>query len=316
MVSLSVSPSVVSRCVTTREVYPNAPIVMAAVEVRHTAGEPLDAAGQRLLASELNRVLPLRHDPAAVGEIVVSPVGMGGVGPTVTSAAAEHRFSTRDRRTTAAFRDSSLTVQTTNYTRFEDLRDLLALVVEARSRTLGSIGVLRVGLRYIDEIRIPMENFNGNGEQADDTSSTPSPDLIGSGSPWSTWLHPSLLGPVDLAPTLDLSIAEAQGVMAFTRRAAAVEGAAVADEDNRVLVVRYGPREGYAVSSTPELRRPLPAPSPFFLLDIDSFREPANAAELSPDYIIKTVEDLHTPVREVFEGLITDRLREEVLRDH
>ena len=81
------------------------------------------------------------------------------------------------------------------------------------------------------------------------------------------------------------------------------------------MALRYGPNEGYAVEPGGELKRPTPVPGPFFLLDIDSFWMPGEGdSEFDVDGLMAISDDLHTPVRELFENLITEELREEVLR--
>ena len=62
-------------------------------------------------------------------------------------------------------------------------------------------------------------------------------------------------------------------------------------------------------------RCPLSPPGPLFKLDIDSFWHAADEVpEFGVDLILNQADALHEPVRYVFESLITDRFREEVLR--
>ena len=64
-----------------------------------------------------------------------------------------------------------------------------------------------------------------------------------------------------------------------------------------------------------DLKRSTPAPGPYFLLDIDSFWTPSDDVPVfDEDKIVSVCDDLHSPVRDMFEGLITERLRQEVLR--
>ena len=85
---------------------------------------------------------------------------------------------------------------------------------------------------------------------------------------------------------------------------------------DHALVLRYGAQSDYAVQSTPDLRRPLPPPGPLFKLDIDSFWQAADEVpEFDAELILRQADALHEPVRGVFESVITDRLREEVLRN-
>jgi uncharacterized protein (TIGR04255 family) len=50
-------------------------------------------------------------------------------------------------------------------------------------------------------------------------------------------------------------------------------------------------------------------------MDIDSFWTPEGPIpEYDRDMLVSTCDQLHMPVRRLFESMITDRLREEVLR--
>ena len=152
---------------------------------------------------------------------------------------------------------------------------MLDIVLQARLAIATPAGVERIGLRYIDEIRVPAENG-------------------GSAPVWNQWVDASLLGPAHIGADLGLAPAVNEGVFVFS------------GSSDHAVVLRYGAQSGYAVQSTPDLRRPLPPPGPLFKLDIDSFWQ---------ELILRQADALHEPVRGVFESVITDRLREEVLRN-
>jgi uncharacterized protein (TIGR04255 family) len=116
------------------------------------------------------------------------------------------------------------------------------------------------------------------------------------------WVHSSLLGPAPLGQELGLAAVEWQAIMGFT------------PHPEREVVLRYGPREGFAVSPGGGLKRSTPPPGPFFMVDIDSFWTPGEGTpEFDVKMLLDTCDELHAPVRGLFESLITDRLREEVL---
>jgi len=268
---------------TDREVYPNAPIVLTAVEIRHTLSEPLEARELSHVSALLRTVLPLRGEVRGVEFAFQSGPDMPPVAQQQVLAAAP-RWTSRDKRTALTLRPEAMVVETTDYGSYERLRGVLEMALQARALAADSLGVERVGLRYIDEIRVPV----GNG----DAHPT-----------WSEWVDASLLGPVTAGTAIGLRPAGNQGVAAFT-------GA-----DGQTLVLRYGPRDGFAVVSTPELRRPTPTPGPFFLLDVDSFwGPPGEVPEWDSGAVLEIVDRLHAPVHDVFESLITEKLRREVLR--
>ncbi len=194
------------------------------------------------------------------------------------------RFATRDQTTSVTYNVESVVVETTSHRTFEHLAGLLHLAVEARQKVAAVAGLLRLGLRYIDEIRVP--------------------DLADGPSAWREWVAPSLVGPAEIGAAHGLVPQQWQGVVVFDRGA------------GRQMVVRYGPREGFAIMPGGPLQRPTPPPGTFFLLDIDSFWAPtAEVPEFTADEIVKLCTDLHEPVSDLFESLITERLREEVLRN-
>jgi uncharacterized protein (TIGR04255 family) len=154
------------------------------------------------------------------------------------------------------------------------------MALAARKEVSDPSGYERIGLRYLDEIRVP------------DTNGT---------IDWSEWVHPSLLSARPETP-IDLPLSEWQGMSTF------------GPVDGRSLVLRFGPRTGYAVEPNGELKRGPTPTGRFFLLDFDSFWEsPSVIPEFEPGNMITRCDDLHAPIRTLFEGLITDRLRKEVL---
>lgn len=265
-----------------REVYPNAPIVLMAVEVRHPLCEPLERSRISQLSTLVRDMLPLPGEVNVVSvEFQQSPAGPASARQSV---ATFPRWTSRDKRTALTLRQDGLVIETTQYGSYERVRELLRVALRARLAVAGPAGVERIGLRYIDEIRVPLSNGASRPE-------------------WGEWINPALLGPADIGAELGLSPAANEGVSVFS------------SEGNRALVLRYGAQDEYAVQSTPELRRPLPPPGPLFRLDIDSFWQSGDEVpEFAPEFILDSADQLHEPVRGIFENLITERLRKEVLR--
>jgi len=262
-----------------REVYPNAPVVLVAFEVRHPSAAPFSSGSLVRVKKMLGEVAPLLRETTLVNLNVQVPAAQ----PEVITETAPKFFS-RDGATAVTFRREAVVVETTKYERYERLRSVAKLALEARQNVEPVDGVDRVGLRYIDEIRAP--------EAGVDSTS------------WQPWIDSSLLGPVTIGQSLDLTPSQFQGVASF------------AGPPGRSLVLRYGPREGYAVDPAGELKRTTSPPGPYFLLDIDSFWVAADETPaLEPDRVLELCDNLHSPVRTLFERVITDRLREEILRN-
>lgn len=262
-----------------REVYPNAPVVLVALEIRHPTAEPLTGAQRNVIKRRLGPFAPIMRATRIQQMTFVTAAGAPG------AVAGDHsqefpRYFSRDNTLAVSLRDDAIVLETTRYGRWEQLRGVLSEILQARQDIGGIDGVERVGLRYIDEIRVPSDPQG-----------------------WGGWVDTSLLGPAPIADELGLPIAEWQGIAVFN------------PGPEHAVVLRYGPREGYAVDPGGDVKRPTPPPGPFFLMDIDSFWIPS---EGTPDFDIKMLSDrcdgLHAPVRGLFERLITERLREEVFR--
>lgn len=260
------------------EVYPNAPVVLVTMEIRHPPAELTPSQSQAL-----KRLLAKRLPIERAGQQMSVTISASGTAPAST---VDHfaRYLNRESTAAAAIRKQSILVETSAYSGWNDFLGLLLLVVEARTQISSIIGIERVGLRYIDEVRIHP------------TSAT-SVD-------WSQWINGSLLGPQSDAP-VGLPLAEWQGAAVYRE-----------SQPGRSLVLRYGPRLGYAVDPNSDLRRVRTVePGAFFLMDIDSFWTPSGTIpEYNREQLLSIYEDLHRPVRILFEDMITDRLRDEVLR--
>jgi uncharacterized protein (TIGR04255 family) len=210
-------------------------------------------------------------------------LGPGAPGSASVSELVVPRFTLRDRTVSVAIAGPSVTIETTNYRHYPDFRSVLSTVFDAVVELLAPDGVTRLGLRYIDEIRVPGMDPAHAKE-------------------WREWLDPSLLAP-GLDPMRERGY-EAVGWDGVAHYATGVE---------RSLVLRYGARQGYAVQPRGTLSRPTPPPpGPYFVLDFDSFWEPADIPAFDAVALVDECDELRRPVRGLFDLLVTDRLRTEV----
>jgi uncharacterized protein (TIGR04255 family) len=260
------------------EVYPNAPVVLVALEVRHPTADPLTPTESRAIKKLLSDQLPIER-PGQQMNVQIMP---GAASPATTTTEHFPRYINRETTLSVSIRKEAITIEASRYPGWEEFRALALSALDARMEIAPIAGVERVGIRYVDEIRIP-----DNGEVD-----------------WADWIHLSLLGPN--SSIIDLPINQWQGVGIY------------GSQPGNMLVLRYGPREGFAVDPSSDLRRVKPTDGgPFFLMDVDSFWTPDGAIpEYDRDLLLATCNDLHMPVRALFEGLITDRLRDEVLRSN
>ncbi len=259
--------------------YPNAPVVLVTMELRHPPTEPLGDSETRELKRLLSDRLPIERPAQQVTFEIAGPAA-----PPITNVERFTRYLNRESTAAAAIREHSIVVETSAYRGWDDFLDLVSLALEARMQISRVAGVERIGLRYIDEIRVP--------------------DTTNSSIDWGHWIESPYLGPRP-ASSAGLELTEWQGAAVYR-----------GDRMGQSLVVRYGPRDGFAVDPTSDLRRVRMADAgEFFLVDIDSFWVPEDAIpEYDAEATISLCHDLHRPVRTFFEGMITERLRNEVLR--
>jgi uncharacterized protein (TIGR04255 family) len=259
-----------------REVYPNPPLALTVVELRHTATPALTESDQASLKAVLAEKFPLFKPVSRMVNISVTPTGFS---PQQT---VDPRYMTRDNTASVSYRPDAIVVETTRYQRRSALRDLVQLAVAARQKVAPADGITRLGVRYINEIRVGIER------PAD----------------WATWIAPALTG---------ISALQAgTGAQALSWQGLAVFG----DQDCGVAL-RHGNLEGYAVEPSGDLRRSAtPPPGPFYLLDLDSFWTPGDETppvdwnDIEPRYDAAALS-----AYELFEQLVTDDYREVLRRD-
>lgn len=255
--------------------YPNDSLRYVAAEVRYPAADawagPVPPASVR---DDLRPVFPVYE---AANELNVNLVA----GAPAAQQVVRHRFLTRDRLMLVTVGRESLTVETTSYPGWTALRAILGDVLRVVAQRGVPDGVLRIGLRYIDEIRVP--------------------DLVLT-SEWEQWIDPRLAAPLGLhtdAPTtaqIALQYGEAPGFVTVMRAAPIPEGRTVQSE---------GP-----------LRVPFETPDgPYFLLDTDSsWTDPdRQVPEFDVDDVMGRADQLHDMCIALYEASIGDQLRNEVL---
>ncbi len=254
-----------------------------AIEVRHPLCEPLDRKQVADVSARIRHLLPLPSEMTGASVTVQAAPEDPPTQQQITSNFP--RWTSRDRRTALSIHPDSLVIETTDYGSYDRMRELLDVVLQTRVAVAAPAGVERIGLRYIDEIRVPA----GNSDSA---------------PAWEQWVDASLLGPAHIGTELSLVPVVNQGIFVFS------------GGNDHAVVLRYGAQSDYTVQSTPDLRRPLPPPGPLFKLDIDSYWQSADEVpEFDAEFILQQADALHSPVRGVFESVITNRLREEVLRN-
>ncbi len=263
-----------------REVFPNAPLEFVACEIRvPTAPKLVREDTFEALTDELAGVLPI-PDQEQVQTLTLTVIGgkNGGV-----ETERRYRFLNRERTASAVVARNAITVETTDYQEFREFRSLVLTVADAVAATTKIVGIERIGLRYINEVRVP--------------------DEITDASDWRGWISDEVLGVLSVAESYQTA-----GFQTVLR---------LAGEDSTGVVLRYAAMVGDGVVGDDPLRRRAPASTgPFFVIDTDSYR--TSQGPDMEDFVHQTIAEvldlIHEPVGTLFHRAITDRLREEFRR--
>lgn len=190
------------------------------------------------------------------------------------------RVLDRKRRQTVTVTEQALTVETSAYVRYEDFAELIERALTVADGVGRLPAIQRIGLRYIDEIVVP---------GVDDTSG------------WREYIADDLV-----------AAARFEGYPTVEYRGAL--GLQVADQ--HVVAVRFGIVDTPVVDPGGPLQIPESPPGKYFLLDIDSaWTAPAGEfPEFETAGVLARTEELHGPIRSIFERAIKPKLRDEVLR--
>src|ERR1700756_611517 len=167
---------------------PNAPVALVTMEIRHPATDSLTDGSSGELRRLLADLLPIERQAQDVAW------AMGAGGSPAPTAERFVRFVNRDNTLAASMKTQAVVIETTAYTNFDALLDVVMRVIDARSQVSSLVGVERLGLRYVLEIRVPV-GVDGRIE-------------------WSNWIAEPLLGPQRIAPG-GLTLTEWQGAAAY-----------------------------------------------------------------------------------------------------
>lgn len=256
-----------------REVFAHPPVVLVAAEVRFTDAprlrqqDTLDA-----VAIAFDQRFPLS---SPLGGVSLVNAGPGGT-PQLTQRPG---LVLRNVESTESvtLTPTSVSYEATDYRGFTTVSEALTGVC----RTLAELGarpaITRVGLRYIDEIRVP----------------EPPAEI----RDWSRWVDPALLGP----------LAVGTGKPA-TR---GLQGATAFDLDRGCLNVRYAAFTTGSSTIPPHLRRRPFTAGAYFGLDFDGFVEfsAAPAVLLDATVVSDLLPALHEAAGSAFQRSITDEAR-------
>jgi uncharacterized protein (TIGR04255 family) len=255
-----------------REIYPNAPLKLVAFELRYPeVPELLDA--QPALDQRLRERLPLLGPPPMT-EMRFEVAG--GAAPQAFARQGGLRRTDRRRRQAVTVTPAGATIETSEYTRFEEFRASVEEVLNHLAVTTPVPAVERVGVRYIDEV---------------DPAELPQP------VDWADYIDTELLG---VSRFFGREPVETNTLAVFATSA------------EQRLVLRYGVAQSPVVNPSGPLHISRSPTGSYFLIDIDSgWSAPADdLPEFAVGDVLEVLDRLHAPVRDVFERMITDNLRD------
>ena len=252
-----------------REVFANAPLAFVACEIRFPLAPKITGDGS------LQSLTEVFVDTLPIPEVATfrSIPEMDALG----DPERQLRFLNKERTTSVAVTRNSLVVETTDYVEWEYFKPLVLEAVRAVQESVRIVGAERVGLRYIDEIRVP--------------------DKITDVSGWTGWINNNVLSHLDPMP--GYTTESFQTVIELSG-------------PGGQIVVRYTALDGAGVvSGEPLKRRSQTTEGPFFVIDTDSYRDVPGTEMLSfsPEVLAPVLDELHEPVGAMFQNAITDKSR-------
>ncbi|HKG37549.1 MAG TPA: TIGR04255 family protein [Conexibacter sp.] len=255
------------------EQYPSAPLRFVTFEVQHSRVPGFATEeGHAAIFERLRDHFPVADTQQRV-QVAVTPDGLA----SPASSTTELVMVNRDRTRSVTASPTAFGVQSSTFTDWPELRSVIEIAIRAIGES-GITAVRRVGLRYIDEIRI--EGVSG-------------PDQ------WHQYIQDFLLAPQALA----------EG-----HRVEAQDGILGVRIDEDVLAtIRFGAHSGYAVDPNGRLRLPpIEDPGPYFLLDLDCSWQEDNGEmrAFDPDDLLNLSDALNAPAHYLFEKAITEDARE------
>ena len=260
--------------------YPNDSLRWVAADVRVPPSAVLAGELPDALREALPELPVASSVPGISFNVSVGGAPPAGLGPQVIL----HRLTTRERLLGLTLGRDGITLETTSYGGWTAFREVLDTVLASVEQCCRPDGVLRIGLRYVHELRLPQP-----------------PRTVGG---WEGWVNPRLLAPFGLDPADEPS--QGQVVLQYGL------------PPGYVTVMRAGPlpRGRVVQSDGQHLRQPSETPDDaFFFLDTDaSWADPdGGVPEFSAPEIVRVFGELHEPCRRLVEEAIEDRFRNEIL---
>jgi uncharacterized protein (TIGR04255 family) len=254
-----------------RRGYPRTPLMLALCQIRYAKRIGLEGSRRELVGAFqdlIEKQYPVPEEARVIGaEVQFSPAG---VATRERTAANQWTFTDVPRNWTVTLTEDFVTLEAREYSEFAEFRNRLMTVLESLITTVQPTLCVRVGLRYINEIR---EDF---------------PQL-------SKFIQPYLLGLLSAPALLD----DCEHSVS----------SAVFNLDRTKLHLQHGySKSGTTVVPRPDSDPASSAfTSPFYLIDTDVYEEFNKGREIamSTDRLIETVDRFHDLASKLFRAVIT-----------
>ncbi len=264
----------------TTEIYPRAPVQFVAFH----AGFPLSPllqspGGKEQVYERLSDAFPILDTVEGTIRFQL-PIGGGQAvpqSPMTPGPPQQLRMSNRERTRAVTLGPRMVLLECTDHESFEHLRQLLHEILTAVATVGSPSGLREVSLQYVDEIRHP-------------SASTP--------AEWNGLILPSAIGAIDL---LAIPAQQTAGLAVYQL-----------SEQQQLRVSYNAAQEGFAVDPNGPLRVAHTGSGPHFRIDLESqWNAPADSVPpFDVQGLLTIANDLHAPIRDAFEKLIEDPLRE------
>ena len=257
-----------------REVFTASPLALVAAEIRFT-----DAARLRQQEVKDSVTIALEGRFPFAEPLQQTDLNFVASAPPQIQQRVGVVLKNVESTETLTVMSESLTYETTAYTTFDDLAEAISTACQALVDAKVRPAMRRVGLRYIDEVRVPAPITNVRD--------------------WSRWIDGRLVAHLDVGPD-DATPTMTQGVATYDLG------------DGHGLNFRFAALNQGPVVVPQHLQRPAIESGPFFVLDFDGFHDFAGkrrSVPLSSEVIRTSLAAVHVPCGAAFQRSITDEAR-------
>ncbi len=256
-----------------REVFAHPPIVMATAQALFTDSPRLHQQ------ETVNGIVAALSERFPISDQITG-MRMQEAAPGTQPQMVPHQgliMRNPDHTEAITLTSDSVTYETTAYRSYESFENGLMAAAQALVSMNVRPAVRRIGMRYINEVRVPEKVTDFRG--------------------WSEWIDPALTATTAIG-SADVPVRAVQGAVAFDLG------------NNAGLTFGYAAlQEGSVINAQFLARSPIP-PGPSFVLDIDGYCEFKDVTlQLDTASLGEYMTAIHSHVGGAFQHAITDRAR-------